>query len=157
MWFTLCSFALLFCSIVLYTILASLLAFCYISMIILAVTLKHMPSASPVAQMVKNLPVMPETWVWPLVWEDPLGKGMATHSSILAWEIPWTEEPDSYSLWGCKESDRTEQLILSLFFPLICEPRNGILSLVFLLTYWVIFVIHFTTICLKYYLALNSQ
>ena len=43
--------------------------------------------------MVKNLPAMQETWVWFLGWEDPLEKGMASHSSILAWRIPWTEEP----------------------------------------------------------------
>ena len=43
--------------------------------------------------MVKNLPGMQETQVQSLGWEDPLEKGMATHSSILAWEIPWTEEP----------------------------------------------------------------
>jgi len=43
--------------------------------------------------MVKNLPPMQETWVISLGWEGPLEKGMATHSSILAWEIPWTEEP----------------------------------------------------------------
>ena len=47
-----------------------------------------------VAQMIKNLPpAMQETWVRSLGWEDPLEKGMATHSSILAWRIPWTEEP----------------------------------------------------------------
>ena len=44
------------------------------------------------AQMVKNLPAMLETWVPSLGQEDPLEKGMATHSSILAWRIPWTEE-----------------------------------------------------------------
>ena len=49
--------------------------------------------ASLVAQLVKNLPAMWQTWVRPLGWEDPLEKGMATHSSILAWDIPWTEEP----------------------------------------------------------------
>ena len=43
--------------------------------------------------MVKNLPAMPETWVRSLDWEDPLEKGMATHSSILAWRILWIEEP----------------------------------------------------------------
>ena len=43
--------------------------------------------------MVKNLPVMWETWVRSLSWEDPLEEGMATHSNILAWKIPWTEEP----------------------------------------------------------------
>ena len=45
------------------------------------------------AQMVKNLLVVWETWVQSLGWEDPLEKEMATHSSILAWRIPWTEEP----------------------------------------------------------------
>ena len=49
--------------------------------------------ASLVAQMVKNLPLVRNTWVQSLGWEDPLEKGMATHSSILAWRIPWTEEP----------------------------------------------------------------
>ena len=44
-------------------------------------------------QMVKNLPVMQETWVRSLDWEDPLEKKMATHSSTLAWRIPWREEP----------------------------------------------------------------
>ena len=47
--------------------------------------------ASLVAQIVKDLPVMQETQVWSLAWEDPLEKGMATHSSILAWKIPWTD------------------------------------------------------------------
>ena len=46
--------------------------------------------ASLVAQLVKNLPAMWETWVQSLAWEDPLEKGKATHSSILAWRIPWT-------------------------------------------------------------------
>ena len=46
--------------------------------------------SSLVAQLVKNLPEMWETWVLSLVWEDPLEKGKATHSSILAWRIPWT-------------------------------------------------------------------
>ena len=45
---------------------------------------------SLVAQLVKNLPAMQETWVQSLGWEDPLEKGMATYSSILAWRIPWT-------------------------------------------------------------------
>ena len=46
-----------------------------------------------VAQMVKNPPIVQETWVQSLGQEDPLEKGMVTHSSILAWEIPWREEP----------------------------------------------------------------
>ena len=49
--------------------------------------------ASLMAQMVKNLPAMQETWVQFRGQEDPLEKGMETHSSILAWRIPWTEEP----------------------------------------------------------------
>ena len=49
---------------------------------------------SLVAQMVKNLPSVQETWVQSLGGKDPLEKGMATHSIILAWRIPWTEEPD---------------------------------------------------------------
>ena len=53
----------------------------------------HKERASLVAQTVKNLPAMRETWVQSLGWEDPLEKEMATHSSILAWRIPWTEEP----------------------------------------------------------------
>ena len=46
--------------------------------------------ASFVAQLVKNPPAMQETWIWSLDWEDPLEKGKVTHSSILAWRIPWT-------------------------------------------------------------------
>ena len=53
-----------------------------------------------VAQMVKNLPTMQETRVRPLGWEDPLEKEMATHSSILAWRIPWTEEPGGLGSMG---------------------------------------------------------
>ena len=49
--------------------------------------------ASLVAQMVKNLSAMWESWIQSLGWEDPLEKGMAIHFSILAWRIPWTEEP----------------------------------------------------------------
>ena len=59
---------------------------------------------------------MQETWVRSLGQEDALEKGMATRSSILAWRIPWTEEPAGYSPRGRKESDTTEQLTLSLSF-----------------------------------------
>ena len=65
--------------------------------------------ASLIAQLVKNPPEMQETPVWFLCWEDLLEKGKATHSSILAWRIPWT-----YSPQGRKESDMTEWLSLSL-------------------------------------------
>ena len=53
--------------------------------------------------MVKNLPAMQETWVRSLGWEDPLEKGMFTHSSILAREIPWTEEPGRLQSMGLQE------------------------------------------------------
>ena len=58
--------------------------------------------------MVKNLLAMCKTWAQSLGQEDPLGKGVATHSSILAWRIPWIEEPDGlYSPWGHTELDMT--------------------------------------------------
>ena len=70
--------------------------------------------ASLIAQLVKNPPAMQETPVLFLGWEDPLEKGYATHSSILAWRIPWTEEPGRLQSQGHKESDTTEWLSLSL-------------------------------------------
>ena len=66
--------------------------------------------ASLVAQMIKNLPAIRETWVRSLGWEDPLEKGMATHSSILAWGISLTEEPGGLQSRARKESDTIEQL-----------------------------------------------
>ena len=63
-----------------------------------------------VAQLVKNLPAVQETRVQSLGLEDPLEKEMATHSSILAWKISWTEEPGGLHPWCRKESDTTEQL-----------------------------------------------
>ena len=63
---------------------------------------------SLVAQTVKSLPAVWETQVRSLGWEDSLEKEMAIPSSTLAWKIPWTEEPGSYTPWRCKESDTTE-------------------------------------------------
>ena len=60
------------------------------------------------AEMVKNLPAMQETWARSLGWDDPLEKEMAIHSGILAWKIPWPEEPMGFSPWGPKELDTTE-------------------------------------------------
>ena len=85
--------------------------------------------ASLVIQMVKNLPAMQETQVWFLGWEDPLEKGMATHSSILAWRIPRTEKPRGLlSTWLQRvRPDRTTaaatkspQLCLTL-----CDPTDS--------------------------------
>ena len=56
--------------------------------------------ASLVAQMVKSLPAVQETGIQSLGWEDPLEKEMATHSSILAWKIPWTEKPGGLQFMG---------------------------------------------------------
>ena len=61
-----------------------------------------------VAQMVKDLPAVRETWVWFLGQEDPLEKGMATLSSILDWRIPWTEEPGGLRFMGSQRSNTTE-------------------------------------------------
>ena len=57
-----------------------------------------------VAEMVKNLSAMQETWVWSLGQEDPLEEGITTHSSILAWRIPWTEEPGRLAVHGVAKS-----------------------------------------------------
>ena len=67
-----------------------------------------MLTASWVAQIVKNLSAMQETWVPSLGLEDPLEKGMATRSSILAWRIPWTEKTGRPQSMGSQESDMTE-------------------------------------------------
>ena len=56
--------------------------------------------------MIKNLPAMWETWVQSLSWEDPLEEGMAAHSSILAWRIPWTEEPGGLQSLGLDTTER---------------------------------------------------
>ena len=83
--------------------------------------------ASLVAQMVKNPPSMGETWLRSLGWKDPLEKEMAIHSSILAWRIPWTEEPGGHSPWGHKESDTTEQVST----PAQCPSHTVMLRSVF--------------------------
>ena len=73
--------------------------------------------ASLVAQMVKSPPAMQEPWVQSLGWEDPLEKGMLTHSSILAWRIPWTEEP---SRLQSMESQRVEHNWATNTFIALC-------------------------------------
>ena len=60
------------------------------------------------AQTVKHLPAVQETWIQSLGWEDPLEKEMATHCSILGWRIPWTKEPGGLQSMGHKDSDMTE-------------------------------------------------
>ena len=72
----------------------------FASIIIADPFIKHMEYDFPVAQTVKDLPVMQQTWVLSLGWEVPLEEGMAIHSSILAWRIPWTETPDGLQSMG---------------------------------------------------------
>ena len=74
-----------------------------------------MPGPALVAQVVKDLPVMQETWVQPLGWEDPLEKEMATHSSILAWRIPWTEEPGGPQSTGLQSPTGLSDFTLTFF------------------------------------------
>ena len=62
--------------------------------------------------VVKNLPAMQETWVQSLGGENPLEEGIATHSSILAWKIPWTEEPGGLQSMGSYRVDATEHIFL---------------------------------------------
>ena len=86
--------------------------------------------------MVKNLPAMQETQVQSLSQEDPVEKVMATHSSILAWEIPGQQSLADYSSWGGKESDTTERRTLSLS----CQFKNPI---------WTSLVVQGIRICLS--------
>ena len=76
---------------------------------------KKQKGASLVAQTVKNLLTMQATWVPFLGWEDPLEKGMATHSSTLAWKIPWTEEPGRLQSMGSQRVRHDWATSLSLF------------------------------------------
>ena len=78
--------------------------------------------ATLVAQSLKNPPAMQETWVWSLGREDPLKKGMATHSKILAWRIPWTEEPGGLQSRGGKELVVVVKLISHV--QLFATPRT---------------------------------
>ena len=82
--------------------------------------IQYYPSwASLVAQVVKNLPAMPETWVWFLCQEYPLEKGMAIHSDILAWRIPWTEEPGGLQSIGLQT-----QWVINIHFSMSLLPLH---------------------------------
>ena len=88
----------------------------------------------PVAQTVKILPAMQETQVWFLDQEDPLEKGMADHSSILAWRIPWTKEPGGPQSVGLhRVKDTTEWLTLlhykSFLVPFVVHPLSWLPAL----------------------------
>ena len=84
--------------------------------------------------MVKNAPAMQETWVQSLGWEDPLEKEMAIYSSILAWRIPWTEEPDGlYSPWGRKR----------IGYNLVTEQQQEILDIINIQSKFLLFMFLF--------------
>ena len=85
--------------------------------------------ASLVTQRVKNPPAMQDTWVWFLGWEDPLEKGVATHSGVLAWRIPWTEEPGR--LQSMESQRNGHNWVTSVQFssvaqscPTLCDPMD---------------------------------
>ena len=87
--------------------------------------------ASLVAQLVKNPPAKQETWIRSLGQEDPLKKGMATHSSIFAWEIPWTEEPGGLQSMGSQSqawlSDEHFHFcccLVTKLGPILCDPMD---------------------------------
>ena len=77
------------------------------------------------AQMAKNPPAMQETWVQSLDQEDPLKEGMATHSSILAWRIPWTEEPGGLQSTGSQNQTQPSDLHLCS----LCSAIESLLSI----------------------------
>ena len=89
-----------------------------------------------VAQIVKNLPAVWEIRVWSLGWEDPLQKGMATHSSILAWRIPWTEELGELQFMGSQrlghdwanDTQRHKEQILMHLFERTCILQRNFLN-----------------------------
>ena len=81
--------------------------------------------ASLVAQMIKCLPAMWETWVWSLGWEDPLEKEMATHSSTLAWKIPWMEETGRLQPMGSQRVRQDWGTSLSFFILIIMGFPHG--------------------------------
>ena len=94
---------------------------------------------SLVAQTVKHLPTMRETWVRSLGWEDPLEKEMATHSSILAWRIPWIEEPGGVH-GDAKSQTRLSRNFIRLF-SLSIMPSRSIHAVMIGLSFFLIFKI----------------
>ena len=81
---------------------------------------------SLVAQTIKSLPAVRETWVQTLSQEDPLEKEMEIHSSILAWKIPWMEEPGGLSPYGRKELDMTKRLHFTIFDMEVKIPKKSV-------------------------------
>ena len=109
----------------------------YLLMVLAAVIFYHsLCNTSTIAQMVKNLPAMWVTWVRSLGREDPLGKGNATHPSILAWKTPWTEEPGRLESMGLQRL-RYDWATFSHSLTLYNMPQYlGSSFIISLFTYW---------------------
>ena len=75
-------------------------------------------------RMAKNLPAMQETQVPSLGQEDPLEKGMATHSRILAWKFSWTEKPGGLHSWGCRESETRRATVENGWYKDLTRDEN---------------------------------
>ena len=86
----------------------------------------HNIGASLVAQTVKNLPTMRENWVWSLGWEDPLEKGMAIHSRMLAWRIPCTQEPDGLQSTGWQKVRRDWRTLHTCVYNINLKKKNSV-------------------------------
>ena len=101
----------------------------------------HWLWASLVAWLVKNLPAMRETWVWSLGWKDPLEKGKATHSSILAWRIPWTVESRGSQRVGHDWMTFTftgyEDVSLITLTPFLLFPHGGFVTSSFFSSWYI--------------------
>ena len=90
-------------------------------------TIVDIVGTSLVAQRVKRLPGMRETWVWSLSWENPLEKEMATHSSTLAWRIPWREEPGRLQSMGSQRAGHDWVTSLHLIVDILNIQHNLLL------------------------------
>ena len=84
--------------------------------------LKSYLGVTLVAQRVKNLHTMQETGIWSLVWEDPLEKRIANHHTILAWKIPWTEEPGELQPMGTQRG--RHNWVINIFYPLMKSGKT---------------------------------
>ena len=83
--------------------------------------------ASLVAQTLKNPPAMWETWLQSLGWEDPLEEGMATHSSVFAWRIPWTDSLEGYGHWVAKRQTRRATKHSTAHYIFVTQPLTLII------------------------------
>ena len=106
--------------------------------------------ASLIAQKVKNLPAMQETWVQSQGQEDPLGREMATHSSILAWRIPWTEEPGRLQSMESQES-RHDLATKPLLRTSLNILENTHMPFIWKI-YWEIYVVLYENLCKHAYM-----